>query len=305
MEKEGYDVTYTTDVDTDAADALQNALSPGKHKVFLSVGHDEYWSWKMRDNIEKARDRTNQPLNIGFFGANISHYQIRFAPSSSNTVPAMAPNRTIIAYKELAESVNPNWADPVISNDSSGIPEDLLDNFKATGKWRRALFFGTQCPEGMENCFKKPEDELVGVMTDVANPTGGGDFKFDDACPAWVKSMLPDPSVGFAQLLGYEADRIYPANVYPGRTMQTIGKSSFIGEGGKTLSHSVYYKVTANNARVFAAGTIQWAWGLDGAGGDGSLGNAWHPLIYSSRVEVVTRNILSCLRDGGSACGES
>jgi hypothetical protein len=26
------------------------------HKVFLSVGHDEYRSWAMRDHVERARD---------------------------------------------------------------------------------------------------------------------------------------------------------------------------------------------------------------------------------------------------------
>ena len=97
MEKEGYDVTYQTDIDTHTNAAT---LAPGKHKVLLSVGHDEYYSWQMRDALEQARNRTNQPLNIGFFGANVSYNQIRFANSSTtNTLPANAPNRTIIDYK--------------------------------------------------------------------------------------------------------------------------------------------------------------------------------------------------------------
>ena len=39
MEQNGYNVSYSTDVDTDrrGAELLE-------HKVFLSVGHDEYWS---------------------------------------------------------------------------------------------------------------------------------------------------------------------------------------------------------------------------------------------------------------------
>jgi hypothetical protein len=41
LEKEGYDVCYTTDVDTHTT-ASEILL----HKAFLSVGHDEYWSWE-------------------------------------------------------------------------------------------------------------------------------------------------------------------------------------------------------------------------------------------------------------------
>jgi N,N-dimethylformamidase beta subunit-like protein len=52
LEREGYDVGYLTDVDThQRADAL-NA-----RRVFVSVGHDEYWSWPMREHVEAARDR--------------------------------------------------------------------------------------------------------------------------------------------------------------------------------------------------------------------------------------------------------
>ncbi|HLY30154.1 MAG TPA: N,N-dimethylformamidase beta subunit family domain-containing protein, partial [Ktedonobacterales bacterium] len=38
-EKNGFDMTYTTDVDTDL-----NTNPLTNHKAFLSVGHDEYWS---------------------------------------------------------------------------------------------------------------------------------------------------------------------------------------------------------------------------------------------------------------------
>ncbi|MGB8347892.1 MAG: N,N-dimethylformamidase beta subunit family domain-containing protein, partial [Ktedonobacteraceae bacterium] len=44
MEEQGYNVAYTTDVDTDPRPSqLLN------HKAFLSVGHDEYWSMGMRN----------------------------------------------------------------------------------------------------------------------------------------------------------------------------------------------------------------------------------------------------------------
>jgi len=43
LEANGYDVTYFTGVDTDRNGALIS-----QHKVFMSLGHDEYWSGGQR-----------------------------------------------------------------------------------------------------------------------------------------------------------------------------------------------------------------------------------------------------------------
>ena len=56
LERNGYDTSYTTDLDTDrsGAELLE-------HKVFMSVGHDEYWSGQQRANVEAARDAGREP----------------------------------------------------------------------------------------------------------------------------------------------------------------------------------------------------------------------------------------------------
>ena len=49
VEASGYDVTYISDVD--------RAVDPNillHHAVLLDVGHDEYWTWDERDNVEAA-----------------------------------------------------------------------------------------------------------------------------------------------------------------------------------------------------------------------------------------------------------
>ncbi len=43
--------TYITNIDTH-----NNIVSLRNAKVFMSHGHDEYWSAKMRNNVETARD---------------------------------------------------------------------------------------------------------------------------------------------------------------------------------------------------------------------------------------------------------
>lgn len=53
LERNGYDVSYTTDMDMDR-DAL--VITPSIHKILLSAGHDEYWSAAERLKFETARN---------------------------------------------------------------------------------------------------------------------------------------------------------------------------------------------------------------------------------------------------------
>src|SRR6185503_5370197 len=46
LESNGYDVSYTTGLDNDRRGELIK-----NHKVFLSVGHDEYWSGAQRAHV--------------------------------------------------------------------------------------------------------------------------------------------------------------------------------------------------------------------------------------------------------------
>ena len=70
LEREGYDVSYTTDVDTD-----RNPAELRRHRLVISSGHDEYWSKRMRDAFEAARDAGT---NLAFLGADIADWQIRY-----------------------------------------------------------------------------------------------------------------------------------------------------------------------------------------------------------------------------------
>ena len=289
---------------------------PGMHQVFLSVGHDEYWSWRMRDNIEKARNRTNQPLNIGWFGANDVHWQIRFEDSQLGG--SYPEKRTIVAYKHLATSEEDDWKDPKYIPPQDG---GSVDNYLTTNHWRdndNVALMGNACPTSVPNCFKMDEDELVGVMTKIEPAgalTGRGDFSFLTACPAFVKRGVSNTAFPIYNLVGYEADEIFNMYTSSGsahpRSFYRIGSSLLYQDGNPTLestpSHAVYYELTGNGARVFAAGTVFWGWGVDPFGepeGPNYSGPNFleHPATYDTRVEKMSENILLCLRDGGLAC---
>ena len=87
LEREGYNVTYVTDVDAHAG----TRYLPGR-RVLLSVGHDEYWSKEMRDSWEAARD---QGYALAFFGGNDIYWQVRYEPSAAG-----AAQRVLVCYKD-------------------------------------------------------------------------------------------------------------------------------------------------------------------------------------------------------------
>lgn len=62
MESLGYDVTYISNLDTheDAAGLLRG-------KGFLSIGHDEYWTLQMFNNVQRA---LQSGVSLGFFSGN-------------------------------------------------------------------------------------------------------------------------------------------------------------------------------------------------------------------------------------------
>lgn len=114
LEKNGYDVAYSTDLDTHL-----NGSRLLSFKGFISAGHDEYWSKAMYDNVQAARDNG---VNLGFFGANAIYWQVRYEPSAAGV-----PNRILVCYKD--PSIDPVqgptttvlWRDSIL-----GRPEQAL-----------------------------------------------------------------------------------------------------------------------------------------------------------------------------------
>src|SRR5215470_14542897 len=86
LEANGYDVSYTSGLDV--ASATGGALLTN-HKIFMSTGHDEYWTGSQRANVEAARDHG---VNLAFFSGNEVFWKTRTEASidGSNTA-----NRTL------------------------------------------------------------------------------------------------------------------------------------------------------------------------------------------------------------------
>ncbi len=74
MESQGYDVTYISNTDTHS-----DAKGLLRAKGFISIGHDEYWSIEMFNNMKTA---INKGLNVGFFSGNAVCGRIDPRPNS-------------------------------------------------------------------------------------------------------------------------------------------------------------------------------------------------------------------------------
>jgi len=114
LEKNGYDVTYSTNLDTHTDGArLQN------YKGFLSIGHDEYWSKEMYDAAEAARD---SGVSLAFFGSNAIYWQSRFESSTRSV-----PNRVMVCYKNPTNdpvqgpTTTVRWREPLLGRPEQGI----------------------------------------------------------------------------------------------------------------------------------------------------------------------------------------
>lgn len=102
LEKSGYDVTYSTDVDTN-----DNGSQLLLHRGFITSSHGEYWSKPQRDAVEAARDAG---VNLGFFSGNEMYWQVRYESSATGV-----PTRVIVSYKNQATTLDPVQGDTTTS----------------------------------------------------------------------------------------------------------------------------------------------------------------------------------------------
>lgn len=223
MEREGYDVSYISSVDVQE--------DPGqllRHRAYISLGHDEYWSKEMRDGVEAARDAG---VNLAFLGANAVYWQIRFAADKAGN-----PDRTVICYKDAR-------LDPLFHK----------DNARVTVEWR-------------DPPVNRPENALVGIMysSHVHQPTGFPWKVSASPLPPLFQGTGLQPGKQYGcDLVGYEWDRVFDNGATP-PGLQVLSASAVVDIQHLADTSNTAYYVAASGAFVFASGSIQWSFALDG-----------------------------------------
>jgi N,N-dimethylformamidase beta subunit-like protein len=230
MERQGFDLSYTTDVDTDLRGALLK-----QHRLFVSIGHDEYWSSIMRNNVTAARDAG---VSLAFFGANDMYWHIRLKSS------ALGPDRIVICYrfasldpvaKVLPGATTVNWRVPPLND-----PENSL-----LGEMYAGVVFDATL-------------EIAGGALNILPAAAHDGMKVDIAAPG---------------VIGTEFDRVFDNGRTPAN-LTVLARSPIhcvVGYGycpqrgthaGEDVATATVY-TAASGAKVFDAGSFQWGWGLD------------------------------------------
>ncbi|MGC1512491.1 MAG: N,N-dimethylformamidase beta subunit family domain-containing protein [Acidimicrobiales bacterium] len=243
LEANGYDVSYTTGVDT-----ARRGSELLEHKVFLSVGHDEYWSGPQRANVEAAR---NAGVNLAFFSGNEVYWKTRWENSTTSPITSY---RTLVSYKESKDNakIDPDpawtgtWRDNRFSPPSDGgRPENALTGqlFMVNGPQSEAI--KVPQPDGLLRLWRNTSVATLGTGEVATFPAGTLGYEWDE-----------DIDNGFR-----------PAGMVPFSTttvdVQTRLQDLCCTYGPGTATHRLTLYRHSSGALVFGAGTIQWSWGLD------------------------------------------
>jgi hypothetical protein len=250
MEKNGYDVSYVAGVDSDRNGALLK-----NHKVFVSMGHDEYWSKAQRANVEAARDAG---VNLMFLSGNEAYWKTRYEASSTGG----SAYRTLTSYKET-------WSN-----------EKIDPSPEWTGTWRDPRYAPKDEGAGL------PENRLTGTLymsneTDLPVTVSAAEGKLRLWRSSGLQTMAAGTSTALAaHTVGYESNEDLDNGARPPglvRLSTTTGPApQYLQDYGNqvapgTTTHHLTMYRAASGALVFSAGSIQWTWGLDAThDGDGA-----------------------------------
>ncbi|MDQ2809256.1 MAG: hypothetical protein M3Z04_20470, partial [Chloroflexota bacterium] len=218
MEASGYDVTYISDVDRVAnPNILRN------HRVFLTVGHDEYWSWGERDNVEAA---LAAGVNIAFASANESYWNIRLENSP------VGANRVIVCYKDnnldpmhTAPNVTVTFDDPLLNR-----PENALVGVSYESYYDDVLY---NAPWVLSAPPNRWYFDCTGLQAgDQVNNVVGEEWD------------------------GFRNNGRAPAG------LELLSTGSIIGNNGVASPQNSTIYTSTSGSRVFAAASIHWSWGM-------------------------------------------
>lgn len=227
LEQQGYTAEYADNV------SLKDpSFSLEKYRLFVSLGHDEYWYAPARDKLEFTfRDSLHN--NLAFFSANSCFWRVR--------------------------EPDPNPQQKLITSKCSLIPCQRYADL-----WRGLVTDGVSNP--------RPEASLIGVM--YLGPNVRGKPARVKKAEHWIfrgTGLRNGDEFGFGQgfpegIGGYERDFVQSSSP-PGTEVLAEAYSVDQCSGvGSNLAQTAYYK-HSGGSEVFAAGGIQWSWGLFDADG--------------------------------------
>jgi hypothetical protein len=287
-EREGFAIDVAVSQDLEAHPEVLDG-----HRLYLSVGHDEYWSWGMRDAVEGFLADGG---NAVFFGGNTCWWQVRFEDGG----------RAMTCFKYGADE------DPVLGT---------TDERSLTGAWpdRRigrseAAMTGLSFSRGGYSRYGLGVPRASGAYT-VWRPDHwafqGTDLRYGDAlgladaivgyevdgCELTIEEGLPVPThmdgaPDTLQVLATAPARLWSRDEQPSRYAHEPGELEHVakvlfGDRWQDEVHRIEHNHAAvaafdvpGGGTVFNAGCTDWTHGIEGGDAD---------------VRRITRNVLERL----------
>ncbi len=253
LEQQGYDVAYSSDVDTD--------LSGGtllNHHGFISAGHDEYWSMAMYNAAAYARDHG---VNLAFLGADDASWQVRYASSATG-----AADRIVICYKSASldpvqnNTITVHFRDPQVN-----MPEQLLVGGTSSGEQLGA-------------------SNATPVAYIVQNPSN---WVYANTSAFNGESV---PNVVGYEVDSYSST--YPSPIAAAGTYQLLSNSPIVNVNNTTVYQNSTIYQAASGAWVFSAAAIEWGWTLFNFGfptGGQSHADYAQPSIQTMTANILNK----------------
>ena len=290
----GFRLDFAVSEDLERAEILDG------YRLVLSVGHDEYWSWGMRDTMESHIARGG---NVAFFSANTCYFQVRYAANGDamDTFKGDWRQDPVLGTTD-ERRLSGIWAHPKIGRPEAGFTGlsyayggmARMPGATPAGSGGYAVYRPAHwCFEGTELTFGDvfgTQGMIVGYECD------GCRFGMVDGLP------VPTGEAGTPETL--EILALSPVSLWSKDTIPEMLRSHVRGEAElydlevavdqiegnlrpDTLDryrhgHAVLASYTANGT-VFHAGTTDWTYGL--RAGD-------------AVVERITTNVLKRLSGG-------
>ena len=266
-ESQGLKLAYAISEDLDRDPDLLSG-----YPLYLSVGHDEYWSSTMRDQVEGFVEAGG---NAAFFSGNTAFWQARFEED----------RRTLVSYKtnlqadphydaQSAPGLSTMWSDPLV-----GRPESEMTGVSFTYGGYAHM---NNAPKGSGGYQVWDPDHWAFDSLDVSVGSGVGEkditvayecdgcpLEFVDGIPQAVESKAPR---GF-KVLATAPAHLWETQEAPPMPEGYIGELNWVAErlGGEDTEvvraqyaqgHAVMGSFMKGKGEVFTTGCTDWAYGL-------------------------------------------
>ena len=261
------------------------------HRLFLSVGHDEYWSWDMRDAVEAFLAGGG---NAAFLSGNTCWWQVRFEDGGMTSFKYRADEDPVLGTPEQ-HLLTGAWADRRITR-----PEAAMTglSFSRGGYSRYGL--GVPRASGAYTVWRPDHWAFEGTGLRYGDALGLLDSIVGyevDGCELAMTDGLPVPThmdgaPDTLEVLATAPAKLWSQNEQPSRYAHEPGELEHVamalfGDDWQQQVHRIAHNHAVvgcfrirGGGTVFNAGCTDWTYGIEGNDPD---------------VVRITRNVLDRL----------